>query len=251
MKLDLSGKIALITGGSSGIGKMTGILLANAGAAVIINHENSQKDHARAVMEEISGAGGRAEVFEADVSEPEEIDRMFEYVDNTFGRLDVLVNNAGIVKDSLLLTMRLADWQKIHDVNLRSAFLCTRAAVELMMRNGSGKVINVSSVSAIRGSGRLTGYSSSKGGLLSFTIACAVELAKKNIQVNAVLPGIIVSALSKKAIKRAGDKILERIPAARFGEPVETAKLILFLASDCSDYITGQAISVDGGMSIT
>jgi 3-oxoacyl-[acyl-carrier protein] reductase len=147
--------------------------------------------------------------------------------------------------------MKLSEWDKVIDTNLKGAFLCSQKASEMMMANHSGKIVNISSIGAIKGGRGQTNYASAKGGLISFTRSCAVELAGKGIQVNAVLPGMIVTDMSTRARKRAGDKILEMIPAARFGEPADIAKLIVFLSSSNADYITGQAISVDGGMSIS
>lgn len=250
MNIDLSGKIALVTGGSRGIGRETCIMLAKTGAKVIINYHKSE-EKADTLRSEIAGAGGEAVTFRADVSDPEQVDKLFEFIRSSYKKIDILVNNAGIIKDNLLLAMKLSDWDNVIDTNLKGAFLCTRQAAELMMNNHSGKIINVSSIGAIRGGRGQTNYASAKGGLISFTTACAVELAPKNIQVNAVLPGMIATDMSVRVRKRAGDKILERIPLARFGEPADVAQLIVFLASPSSDYITGQAISVDGGMGIS
>jgi len=250
MQIDLSNKIALVTGASRGIGRETSIQLAKAGAKVIINY-NRSREKATEVKEEIMRSGAEAEIFQADVSQPEEVKALFDFIRDKYNRIDILVNNAGIIKDNLLLTMKLSDWDKVLDVNLKGAFLCTQQAAEMMMVNHSGKIINISSIGAIRGGRGQTNYASAKGGLIAFTKACAVELAEKGIQVNAVLPGMIVTDMSSRVRKRAGDKILERIPIARFGEPLDIANLIVFLASDKADYITGQAISVDGGLSIS
>ncbi len=250
MKLDLSGKIALVTGGAGGIGRETCLLMSKAGAIVTINY-NRSKEKAEALREEIVSKEGKADISQADISRPAEVETLFEHMRKKFGRLDILVNNAGIIKDNLLLAMELSDWDRVHDVNLRGAFLCTKFAAEMMMANHSGKIINIASVGAIRGGRGQTNYASAKGGLISFTRACAVELAGKGIQVNAVLPGMIVTDMSRRARKRAGEKILEKIPAERFGEPIDIANLVVFLASDKADYMTGQAISVDGGLSIS
>jgi 3-oxoacyl-[acyl-carrier protein] reductase len=250
MNIDLSGKIALVTGGSRGIGRECCIMLAKAGARVVINY-NKSEEKAEALQGEITGLGFEAGAFRADVSDPGQVDALFDFIRNTCSRLDILVNNAGIIKDNLLIGMKLSDWDKVIDTNLKGAFLCSRQAAELMMNNHSGKIINVSSIVAIRSVRGQSNYASAKGGLISFTRACAVELAPKGIQVNAVLPGMIATDMSLRARKRAGDRILERIPMARFGEPSDVAQLILFLASPAADYITGQAISIDGGMSIS
>ena len=250
MKLDLSDKIALVTGASRGIGRECSRLLAKAGAEVLINYNKSRED-AENVLNEISHDGGRAEIVQADISQPEEVRTLFEHIRKKLSRLDILVNNAGVIRDKLLLNMELSDWDKVLDTNLRGAFLCTKYAVELMLPHHSGKIINISSVNAIRASRGQTNYASSKGALLSFTRACAAELSGRGIQVNAVMPGMIVTDMSARVRKLAGKDILKSIPAERFGEPSDIAHLVLFLASDKSDYITGQAIAVDGGMSIS
>jgi len=217
---------------------------------VIINYRQS-KDKAESLLEEITGQRGKAELFQADVSNPEDIQHLFEHIRRKFNRLDILVNNAGIIKDNLLLSTELSDWDKVLNLNLRGAFLCTRYAAEMMLPNHSGKIINISSTGAIKGGRGQTNYAASKGGLVAFTRACAVELSGKGIQVNAVLPGMIVTGMSNRVRKRAGEEIMDKIPCGRFGEPKEVAYLVLFLASDLSDYITGQAIPVDGGLSVS
>ncbi len=250
MNIDLSGKIALVTGGSRGIGREISLLLSGAGAKVIINY-NKAKEKSEELLREIEASGSEAELFRADISMPEEVYSLFDHIRKKYDRLDILVNNAGIIKDNLLLAMELSDWDKVHDVNLRGAFLCTRSAAELMVINHSGKIINIASTGAVKGGRGQTNYASAKGGLVSFTRACAVELAGKGIQVNSILPGMIVTEMSKRVRKRAGEQILGMIPAGRFGEPVDIANLAAFLASDRSDYITGQAICVDGGLSVS
>ncbi|MBI5102583.1 MAG: SDR family oxidoreductase [Nitrospirae bacterium] len=248
--MDLSGKTALVTGGAKGIGKECSMTLARAGAFVIVNHSRSENE-AASLVAEISECGGTAEAFQADISQPEQVQAMFDHIKKKHGRIDILINNAGIIKDKLLLAMELSDWDRVHDINLRGAFLCTRLAAEMMMHSHSGKIVNMSSIIAVRASRGQTNYASSKGGLISFTRACAVELSGKGIQVNAVLPGVIVTRMTNRVRKVAGTDMLKVIPAARFGEPSEVASLVLFLSSGLSDYITGQAISVDGGMSVS
>ena len=246
----MDGKIALVTGGARGIGRETCLLLAQAGAQVVINY-NRSRDQAESLLAEIEKNEGKAETFQADISKPEQVEALFERLRTRFNRLDILVNNAGIIRDNLLLSMELSDWDKVLDVNLGGAFLCTRRAAEMMLTQHSGKIINIASTGAIRGGRGQTNYAASKGGLVSFTRACAVELGGKGIQVNAVLPGLIVTEMSSRVRKRAGEEILEKIPCARFGGAKDVAHLILFLASNLSDYITGQAIPVDGGLSVS
>ncbi len=250
MQLKLTNKVALVTGGSRGIGRETSLLLSKAGAKVIINY-NRSKEKVEEVRDEIIRSGKEAELFKADISKPEEVKTLFDHIKEKYQKLDILVNNAGIIKDNLLLGMKLSDWDRVHDLSLKGAFLCTKYAAEMMMFNHSGKIVNIASVSAIRGGRGQTNYASAKGGLIAFTRACAVELGGKGIQVNSILPGMIMTDMSSRVRKRAGDKILERIPAGRFGKTTDVANLILFLASDKADYITGQAISIDGGMSIS
>lgn len=249
MKLNLNDKIALVTGGSRGIGSECCKLLAEAGAAVIINFSKSGEEAEKA-GQEIASKGGAADIFKADVSKPDEVHALFEHIKRKFRRLDILVNNAGIIKDKLLLNMEVSDWDKVQDVNLRGAFLCTRLAAEIMITQHSGKIINISSFSAIRGGRGQTNYAAAKGGLISFTRACAVELSGKGIQINAVLPGFIATDMTRRIIRSSGDEIVRHIPAGKIGSTEDIANVVVFLASGKADYITGQAISVDGGMSI-
>jgi 3-oxoacyl-[acyl-carrier protein] reductase len=248
MNIDLTGKIALVTGGSRGIGREICLCLAQAGAEVVVNY-NRSKDQAEGVLQEITVRGGRAETVQADISDPDAVRALFEHLRKKYNRLDVLVNNAGIIKDNLLLSTEVSDWDKVLDINLKGAFLCTRYAAEMMLPNHAGKIINIASTGAIKGGRGQANYAASKGGLVAFTRACAVELGGKGIQVNAVLPGMILTSMSSRVRKRAGEEILSSIPSGRFGEPKDVAYLVSFLASSLSDYITGQAIPVDGGLS--
>ena len=248
--MDLTDKITLVTGGSRGIGREIVLGLSRAGARVIINF-NRSGEAAERLRDEIVQQGFQADIFQADVSSPEEVAKLFEFVRKNFGRLDILVNNAGVIKDNLLLDMDLRDWDKVMDLNLRGVFLCTKHAAEMMLPRHSGKIINISSTSAIKGGRGQANYAAAKGGIISFTRACAVELSGKGIQVNAVLPGMIVTEMSSRVRKRAGEDILKQIPAGRFGSPLDVAHVVLFLSSPLSDYITGQAIAVDGGFSVS
>jgi len=248
MKLDLAGKVALVTGGGRGIGRACCVALARLGATVIINYRVS-RDAAETLEKDIVGAGGGGRAYQADVSDPDAVDAMFRFIQQEYRRLDILVNNAGIVQDTLLLSMTLQDWTSVHATNLTGAFLCARHAVEMMLRQGGGKIVNIASASVDVGGRGQTNYAAAKGGLVAFSRAGAVELARKGIRINAVLPGIIETDMSLQVRQRASAKLLERIPARRFGRAEEVADLVSFLVSDASDYVVGQAIAIDGGLS--
>jgi 3-oxoacyl-[acyl-carrier protein] reductase len=248
MKIDLAGQVALVTGGGRGIGRACSLALARLGATVIINYKQS-REAAERLEKDIVGDQGRARAYQADVSDPAAVDAMFDFIRREYRRLDILVNNAGIIQDTLLLSMTLEDWTSIQATNLTGPFLCSRRAVEMMLRQGGGKIVNLASASAGVGGRGQTNYAASKGGLVAFSRASAVELARKGIRINAVLPGIIETDMSLPVRQRAADKLLERIPVCRFGRADEVANLVAFLASDASDYIVGQAIAIDGGLS--
>ncbi len=249
MRIDLSGRTALVTGASRGIGRAIARALAEAGADVLINYARSAAA-AQELAAEIAALGRRAEVVAADVADPAAVEAMFARLVASWGSLDILVNNAGVIRDNLVGGMDVADWDRVQSVNLRGAFLCTRAAAALMVPRHAGKIVNVASVSALRGGRGQTNYAAAKGGLLAFTRACAVELAPKGIQVNAVVPGMIATDMSARVRQRAGERLLQSIPAGRFGEPADVAPAVVFMASPAADYITGQALGVDGGMTV-
>lgn len=248
MKIDLASQVALVTGGGRGIGRACSLTLARLGATVIINYRQS-RDAAERLEKDILGEGGGARAYQADVSDPLAVDAMFQFIRQEYRRLDILVNNAGIVQDTLLLSMTLQEWTSVQATNLTGAFLCTRHAVEMMLRQGGGRIVNIASASADVGGRGQTNYAASKGGLVAFGRAGAVELARKGIRINTVLPGIIETDMSRPVRQQAASKLLERIPARRFGRADEVANLVAFLVSDTSDYIVGQAIAVDGGLS--
>lgn len=245
----LTGKIAIVTGASRGIGAAIAQRLGADGATVIVNYAGSE-EAANTVVQGITDAGGAAEVFQADVSQPDQVKAMVDHTVKTHGQIDILINNAGIVKDTLMLTMRPADWQRVIDVNLSGVFHCTKAALRTMFRVRSGKIVNLASVSAIRGGRGQTNYAAAKGGIVALSRATALEVAERGIQVNAVLPGFIDTDMTEVIKRRAGDEVLARIPAGRFGTPEDIAGMVAFLCSNEADYITGQAFSVDGGMSV-
>lgn len=249
MNIDLSGKVALVTGGGRGIGRACCLALAEAGAAVAINYSASEEaaEEVRAAIEE---GGGRAATYRADVSSFELVGSMFEALKEDFAALDILVNNAGVIKDTLLFRMKPADWDKVIGVSLNGVYNCTKMAAEIMMRARTGCVINIASVIGLMGGAGQTNYAAAKAGVISFTRACAAEMSGRGIRFNAVLPGMIETDMSEAVRRRASDKVLERIPSKRFGQPEDVAGVVVFLASPAASYINGEAIAVDGGMHI-
>lgn len=242
-------RVALVTGASRGIGAAIAEQLAKAGCHVGINYAGNEEaaEHVRARIE---GAGGTAEVLQADVSDAKASEALVDGLMDRHGRLDVLVNNAGVTKDGLLLSMRDADWRKVMDVNLDGAFRTTRRALRHMLRARQGRIINVASISAIRGGRGQANYAAAKAALVAFTRAAALEVAERGIQVNAVLPGFIETDMTQVIRRRAAEEVLARIPCGRFGTPNDVAGIVRFLASEDASWITGQAFVVDGGMSV-
>ena len=243
----LSGKIALVTGASRGIGKAIAIELAKQGADVIVNYNRNDKD-ALEVVGRIKEIGCRSIAVKADVANFDEVGRMFEIVKKEFGRVDILVNNAGIIMDKTLQNMSLEEWSAVMKINLNGAFNTTRNALPLMGKGG--RIINISSVVALQGNFGQANYAASKAGIIGFTKSLAKELGKHGITVNAIAPGFIESDMSNK-IPFLRKKIVEWIiPLKRIGKPEEVAYAAAFLASEDASYITGQVLSISGGLSI-
>jgi len=241
----LSDRVAIITGASRGIGRAVALALAAEGAKVVVNYASSS-DAAQQVVTAITDAGGSAMALQADVSKLEQVEALFNETLEKFGRVDVLVNNAGITRDTLLLRMKPEDWQAVIDLNLTGVFLCTRAVSKVMLKQRSGRIINIASVSGQMGNPGQANYSAAKAGVIGFTKTVAKELASRGITVNAVAPGFIATDMTSDL---KSEEILKYIPLGRYGEPEEVAGMVRFLAADsAAAYITGQVFNVDGGM---
>ncbi len=241
----LKDKVAIVTGGSRGIGRATALALAASGASVAVNYASSS-GAADEVVAAIEAMGGKAIAVKADVSKEDEVEALVKATKTEFGRIDVLVNNAGITRDTLLLRMKLADWQAVIDLNLTGVFLCTRAVSKIMLKQKSGRIINIASVAGQMGNPGQANYSAAKAGVIGFTKTVAKELAPRGVTVNAVAPGFITTDMTSDL---EADGILQFIPLGRYGEADEVAGMICFLAADpAAAYITGQTFNVDGGM---
>lgn len=240
-------KTALVTGASRGIGRAIALALASKGFAVALNYAGSH-DAAEAVKKEIEDAGGKAFTVQGDVSKSEDVDRIFKTVKDEFGGLDVLVNNAGINRDALLIRMKESNWDDVIATDLKSDFLTTKAAAAMMMRKRKGSIINISSVVGIMGNIGQANYAAAKAGVIGLTKACAKEMAARNIRVNAVAPGFIETAMTDGIPEKIREGMISSIPMGRMGQPEDIARAVCFLASDDASYITGQVLVVDGGL---
>lgn len=240
-------KTALVTGASRGIGRAIALALASKGFAVALNYAGSH-DAAEAVKKEIEDAGGKAFTVQGDVSKSEDVDRIFKTVKDEFGGLDVLVNNAGINRDALLIRMKESNWDDVIATDLKSDFLTTKAAAAMMMRKRKGSIINISSVVGIMGNIGQANYAAAKAGVIGLTKACAKEMATRNIRVNAVAPGFIETAMTDGIPEKIREGMIASIPMGRMGQPEDIARAVCFLASDDASYITGQVLVVDGGL---
>ncbi len=245
--MDLAGKAAVVTGASRGIGRAIAVELAQRGAKVIVNYAKDAEGAALGV-DAIKSAGGEAKAVQADVADYKAAEGLIKAAVETYGQLDILVNNAGTTRDMVIMMMPEADWDIVIQTNLKSAFNCSKAAVKTMMRKRSGRIINITSVSGIAGNAGQTNYSASKAGLIGFTKALAREVAARKITVNAVAPGFIPTTLTHDLSAELKEASVKAIPLGRWGTPEEIAYAVTFLASDRAGYITGQVLSVDGGM---
>lgn len=243
----LDGQVVLVTGGSRGIGRAVALACAREGAHVVINYAGNVKA-AQSVVEEISEMGRKCLAVQADVSKAADVDRLIEESLADFGKIDVLVNNAGITRDGLLMRMKEEDWDAVLETNLKGIYLCTKAVTKGMMKQRSGRIINMTSVVGVMGNTGQANYAAAKAGVIGFTKSMAKELASRNINVNAIAPGFIHSDMTSALPENVQKAMTDAIPLARMGEPEEVADAVLFLASKASRYITGQVLHVDGGM---
>jgi 3-oxoacyl-[acyl-carrier protein] reductase len=243
----LNNKSVLVTGASRGIGRAIALYFAKNGAKVAVNYSGSEAK-ANEVVEEIKANGGTAFAIKADISNSEDVSNMIKSVIEQFGSLDVLVNNAGITRDNLLMRMKEEDWDAVINTNLKGVFLTTKAVTRQMMKQKQGRIINIASIVGVSGNPGQANYVAAKAGVIGLTKTAAKELSSRGITVNAIAPGFIETDMTGKLEEGIKEDMLRNIPLARFGQPDDIAAAALFLASDSSSYITGQTLHVDGGM---
>ncbi len=243
---ELNEKVAMVTGAARGLGQAIAVKMAEAGADVALCDLNAEWLEETAAK--VKALGRRAECYSVNVAEGESVMAGVKAIEKDFGKIDVLVNNAGITKDGLLMRMSEDDWDAVLNVNLKGVFLCTKAAMRGMMKQRSGTIVNIASVIGLMGNAGQANYAASKGGVISFSKTVAKELASRNVRCNAVAPGFIRTAMTDALDEEVQGKMKELIPLSRFGEPEDVANVVLFLASDASAYVTGQVLSTCGGM---
>ncbi len=244
--MKLAGKVAIVTGAAQGIGKEIATALAQEGSDLVVVDVNLEQ--AEKTAQELAALGRQTMAVKVDVSNSTEVDEMVNKILDKFGKIDILVNNAGVTRDNLLLRLKEEDWDLVIRINLKGTFNCLKAVTRPMMKTRSGKIVNIASIIGIAGNAGQANYAASKAGVIALTKSAAKELASRNINVNAVAPGFIQTAMTNVLPEAVKAEMLKRIPLAKLGEVKDVAKAVLFLAGPDSDYITGQVIVVDGGM---
>lgn len=244
---DMRDQVVLVTGGSRGIGRAISILMARAGAQVVVNYQRNE-EAARSLEEEVKSWGGKLELKRFNVASSDEVQKACQEILESHGKVDVLVNNAGITRDQLFVRMKPEEWREVIQVNLEGAFLCSRAVARSMMRRKSGCIINISSIAGIAGNAGQANYSAAKAGLVGLTKALAKELAPWSIRVNAVCPGFIETEMTERLPQKVKEEVLRSIPLERFGTPEDVAWAVAFLASPKARYITGEVLNISGGL---
>jgi 3-oxoacyl-[acyl-carrier protein] reductase len=245
--MNVNGKIALVTGASRGIGKEIALELAREGANVVVNYSGSEAK-ANEVVDEIKSMGREAVAIQCNVADSDSVQSMVKDTISQFGTLDILVNNAGITKDNLLMRMKENEWDDVININLKGVFLCTKAVTRQMMKQRSGRIINISSIVGVSGNPGQANYVAAKSGVIGLTKTAAKELAPRGITVNAIAPGFISTDMTDQLPEDVRNEMLKQIPLNRFGDPKDIAKVVSFMASESSAYMTGQTLHIDGGM---
>ena len=245
--MKLSGRVAIVTGAGRGIGRALALKLADAGAAVVVNDIN---EACQEVAQEIGATGGQSLAVIADVASPTDVAGLMEKTTVAFGKVDILINNAGIARDQLVMRMSDEDWDRVLAVDLKSVFLCTRAVLRYMIKQRWGRIISISSIVGLVGNPGQANYASAKAGIIGFTRAVAKEVASRGITVNAIAPGFIDTEMTQRLSENQRQELLSRIPLGRLGSPDDVAAAVAFLASEDAGYITGQVLTVDGGIAM-
>ncbi|TYS91107.1 3-oxoacyl-[acyl-carrier-protein] reductase [Rossellomorea aquimaris] len=245
--MNLEGKVALVTGASRGIGREIALELAREGCNIAVNYSGSEAK-ANEVVDEIKGLGREAIAVQCNVSDSDAVQAMVKETIGQFGSVDILVNNAGITRDNLLMRMKEAEWDDVININLKGVFLCTKAVTRQMMKQRSGRIINISSIVGVSGNPGQANYVAAKSGVIGLTKTTARELAPRGITVNAIAPGFISTDMTDQLPEDVRNEMLKQIPLSRFGGPQDIAKVVTFVASESASYMTGQTLHIDGGM---